>query len=131
MAAEKWVAVPTVWMSYDLGIEGDYEGLFEWLASHDARECGESLAHFPYPFRQNLVRELAEDLKRKVKLGRRSRVYVIYKDATGLVRGKFVIGSRRRPPWAGYAVDTQTEDDLSVEDVRRVPRKAGSAHGRG
>lgn len=131
MPAEKLLAVPTVWMSYDLGIEGDYEGLFAWLASHNARECGEALAHFPYPFRQNLLRELAADLKRKVKLGRRSRVYLIYKDELGLLRGKFVVGSRRRPPWAGYATDDQTEDDVSVEDVKQSPpRRASGIHGR-
>jgi hypothetical protein len=128
MAAEKLVAVPTVWMSYDLGVEGDYEGLYEWLALHEAKECGESLAHFPYPFRQSLVRELTADLRRKIKLGRRSRIYLIFEDGKGSVRGKFIVGGRRRPPWEGYGGSAdQSEDELSVEDIKRWahPKAAG------
>ena len=27
----------TVWISYDLGVRGDYEGLYAWLDAHDAK----------------------------------------------------------------------------------------------
>ena len=33
-----------VWMSYDLGVSGDYEGLYAWLDDHNAKECGNSVA---------------------------------------------------------------------------------------
>ena len=35
-----------VWISFDLGVQGDYEGLYRWLDSFDARECGENLVLF-------------------------------------------------------------------------------------
>jgi hypothetical protein len=126
VAAENLIAMPTVWMSFDLGVEGDYEGLYEWLAVHEARECGDSLAHFPYPFRKDLVRELTADLKRKVKLGRRNRVYLIFADGKGSVRGKFIVGGRRCPHWEGYGGSAdQREDQISVEDIkRRSPQRA-------
>lgn len=28
----------TIWISYDLGVQGDYEGLYGWLDTHKARE---------------------------------------------------------------------------------------------
>ena len=36
------VTINTVWISYDLGIRGDYEGLYAWLDSHRAKECGDA-----------------------------------------------------------------------------------------
>ena len=32
----------TIWISYDLGVRGDYEGLYAWLDSHGAKECGDT-----------------------------------------------------------------------------------------
>ena len=34
----------TIWISYDLGVSGDYEGMYEWLDDHSATECGSSVA---------------------------------------------------------------------------------------
>jgi hypothetical protein len=36
-----------MWMSYDLGVKGDYEGLYAWLDDHEAKECGNSVAAIP------------------------------------------------------------------------------------
>ena len=30
----------TIWISYDLGVRGDYENLYSWLDTHGAKECG-------------------------------------------------------------------------------------------
>ena len=36
-----------LWLSYDLGVKGDHEGLDAWLDDHDAEECGNfSTGHF-------------------------------------------------------------------------------------
>jgi len=29
----------TIWISYDLGLQGDYPGLYRWLDLHKAKEC--------------------------------------------------------------------------------------------
>ncbi len=31
-----------IWLSYDLGIQGDYPSLYEWLDKHQAKECGDN-----------------------------------------------------------------------------------------
>jgi hypothetical protein len=33
--------MPRYWISFDLGLQGDYEPLYEWLDRHEALECGE------------------------------------------------------------------------------------------
>lgn len=43
------VSVKTVvWLSYDLGAKGDYDGLYSWLDNHKAKECGDSIAYIPW-----------------------------------------------------------------------------------
>ena len=36
------------WLSYDLGVGGDYKGLYQWLDDHNAESCGSSVAFFTY-----------------------------------------------------------------------------------
>jgi hypothetical protein len=47
------------WLSFDLGVRGDYEALYEWLDALDAKECGDSVATFLSP---NTHEEIAEEL---------------------------------------------------------------------
>ena len=30
-----------IWLSYDLGVDGDYENLYAWLDHKEAKECGD------------------------------------------------------------------------------------------
>ena len=34
----------TFWLSYDLGVGGDYPGLYQWLDDHQAVVCGNNMA---------------------------------------------------------------------------------------
>ncbi len=103
----------TIWISFDLGIEGDYEGLFSWLDENSARECGNNLAVLTFLVKNNLVNELLESLKQKVSFKEYDRIYVVYFDDKK-VKGKFIVGRRKAmAQWKGYAVKF-AED---VEDV--------------
>ena len=37
-----------IWISYDFGVRGDYEGIYTWLDDHGAIECGDSIAFLKY-----------------------------------------------------------------------------------
>lgn len=106
----------TIWISYDLDIRGDYTGLFAWLDSHDAKECGNLMAVLKYPIEsgEDLMSKLSIDLKNQVKFKDSDRIYVVYADEkTGLNKGKFLVGNRRKSPWQGYsqfAVNSTVED---------------------
>jgi hypothetical protein len=94
------------WLSYDLGLRGNYDELYRWLAEKDAKECGESAATFSA---EGTVDELRKELKSIV--GKKGRVYLIGRDTDGTLRGKWLFGSRRPPPWLGYASIADEDQD--------------------
>lgn len=102
-----------VWLSYDLGVQGDYEGLYQWLDNQDAKECGNSVAVFSYPYDASFPENLAENLQREVEIIKRSRIYIFYHDPESKkAKGKFLFGTRKAPPWSGYRSSEQDIADV-------------------
>ena len=103
----------TIWISYDLGVRGDYESLYAWLDAHHAKECGDTLAVLTYRYEGSLPDKLKADLKKSVTTDKRTRIYVIYRDpATNKNKGRFIFGGRRAAVWTGYSPsDLSTVDD--------------------
>ncbi|MBT3069706.1 hypothetical protein KKP04_02325 [Rhodomicrobium sp. Az07] len=105
----------TIWISYDLGIQGDYENLYAWLDDKKAKECGDSFAVLTFEFTDSLTKELKKELSEVVKLDKRARVYVIYRDReTNKNKGKFIVGGRKAAPWTGYS---HSSSDIVDEEV--------------
>ena len=100
----------SIWLSYDLGVQGDYEGLYSWLDDHQAKECGSSVAYFKYEFQGDLTDSLRNDIQDAVSLNKRSRLYVIFKEA-GRVRGAYLVGRRKAGPWEGHGTNGEGTDD--------------------
>lgn len=94
----------TLWISYDLGLKGDYSGIYAWLDAQQAKECGDSLAVFKWESKGELFEEIRTELNKSIKLSASDRIYIIYRDDdTGHVKGKFINGGRKRAPWEGFA----------------------------
>lgn len=91
------------WLSYDLGLRGNYEGLYEWLDEMKAKECGDSIATFTSPkSREQIQKELSKILDKK------DRVYIINMKEGG----KFILGKRKVAAWVGYAESSiETEEE--------------------
>jgi hypothetical protein len=102
-----------VWVSFDLGIHGDYEGMYTWLDQHKAKECGDSVACFWYEHPGDLLQDIKQDLTAKVSFNTNHRVYVIRLE-DGKPRGKFILGGRRAPPWAGHAPSEEQGEDMDA-----------------
>ena len=82
------------WMSFDLGLRGKYEELYEWLDKLEAKECGDSVATFETEkTREQITKELSGFLDEK------ARVYIINRKKGG----KFILGKRKPASWFGYA----------------------------
>ena len=81
------------WLSYDLGLRGDYEALYGWLDSKQAKECGDSVATF---HSDRTSEELKDELTELLSETSKPRIYLISSS-----RGSFVIGKRKAAPWAG------------------------------
>ena len=95
----------TIWISYDLGVRGDYDGLYSWLDEHDAEERGDSVALIKYDFSGDLIDALKADIGESVETTKKSRFYVIWHDTTKKkMKGRFLFGTKKSPPWSGYAV---------------------------
>ncbi len=102
-----------VWVSFDLGVKGDYEGIYRWLAQHDAKECGDSVACFWYEHPDELLQDLKRELGASVELTAKSRVYVI-RLVEGRMKGTFIYGRRRNAPWVGFADSGEEIEDTNA-----------------
>ena len=103
----------TIWLSYDLGASGDYEGMYAWLDDRGARECGSSVAFIKgYDHgSESLTAALMDDIEAAVVLNKRSRIYVIWRTTEGRQKGRFLIGGRKGAPWDGYGQQSNVDDD--------------------
>lgn len=101
-----------IWLSYDLGASGDYEGMYAWLDDQDARECGSSIAFLRYSYEDDMIKSLEREISEAVSLNKRSRIYVIFVEE-GRTKGRYVIGRRKSAPWVGFGNNNEPEDDES------------------
>jgi hypothetical protein len=102
----------TIWISYDLGVRGDYESLYTWLDSHKAKECGDSLAVLTYVYKGDLLEALKNDLGSAIAMNKRTRIYIIHRDkVSSLVKGNFIYGGRRVPAWNGFSSNGHETDE--------------------
>jgi hypothetical protein len=100
-----------VWVSFDLGVNGDYTGMYAWLAKRGAKECGDSVACFWYEHAGNLSQDMKDDLNESVELdAKKNRIYLV-RLVKGKMKGGFIFGRRRIPPWAGFAETGEQLDD--------------------
>jgi uncharacterized protein (UPF0128 family) len=106
-----------VWISFDLGVKGDYEGMYSWLDAREAKECGDSVATFLYELHsdnieiEDILNDIKNDIEKNVDLDpKKNRVYVIahVKDN---IKGIFIFGRRRNAPWVGSADTGEQGDD--------------------
>ena len=105
----------TIWISFDLGIRGDYEGMYAWLDEHGAKECGDGLAVLKYECEGDLVEGLSNEIKKSVHVDdRKTRIYVIWRDPDSqLMKGRFILGNRKSASWSGYGrgIEQATVDE--------------------
>jgi hypothetical protein len=91
-----------IWLSYDLGVKGDYESLYKWLDHRNALECGDSLAYVNCEYTDDVFADVRTSLFNNVKMTDASRFYMVAKDKDNNFKGKFIVGARKAPPWTGY-----------------------------
>jgi hypothetical protein len=101
-----------IWICYDLGVRGNYDLLYEWLDQHDATDCGGNLAFLRYEDNDSLVENITNEINDLLQDSRNVRVYLIYRDGkTKKVKGSFIMGARKAPPWSGYAARPSPPDE--------------------
>lgn len=102
-----------IFLSFDLGLQGDYEGMYAWLDSWDARECGDNLAAVRYEYKGRLIENLKKDLNEAMNIDNKTRIYLI-RSVSGRMQGGFIFGARKRAQWIGYGpMEGEEEEDVS------------------
>ena len=101
-----------IWFTYDLGVGGDFQGLYSWLDDKEAIECGNNNAYFSYSYSdsiasdEQLLSELKTELEKKVSFKAGNRKYIIRKslnsDKNGKSIGSFVVGKRKASPQKNF-----------------------------
>lgn len=109
------MATKIYWLSYDLGVGGDYDGLYAWLDDHNAKPCGQSVAFFAYSTkRRDIDRALAEELNESVNLRPGNRLYIVREketDGESTIAGTFIYGKRNAAPWEGFGKQSPAQED--------------------
>jgi hypothetical protein len=106
----------SIWLSYDLGVQGDYTGLYAWLDNLEAKECGNNVALFKYEIddEEDLREKIKADLSEHVTLEKHDRIYILFSDSeTKKRKGCFLFGKRKASPWKGYG---DGEDEIDEEE---------------
>lgn len=100
-----------VWLSFDLGVQGDYEGLYQWLDAREAIECGDSVAFLKLESDGiDLPGEVKKSLQESIEVDAKTRIYIIYRKDKS-IKGSFIFGQRKASPWAGFAPRATVEED--------------------
>ncbi|MDR2691003.1 MAG: hypothetical protein LBB73_01685 [Dysgonamonadaceae bacterium] len=73
-----------IWLTYDLGVVGDFQGLYSWLNDMEAIECGNNNAYFKYSFSDTITSDAQLSNALKTELEKK----YLLKQATGRNRLK-------------------------------------------
>ena len=109
----------SIWLTYDFGLKGNYAALFTFLDNHKAIECGNGSAYFMYENEKglntdDLIEELKQELEEIIAPSSSDRIYVIWKD-DNKVKGRFLFGSRKTPPWNGYSTEiSKNKEEVAI-----------------
>ena len=118
----------TIWISFDFGMKGDYEGLYKWLDETGAQERGYGLAmikgiEFPQKYIPLIKKDLAfknyikNEIGKTTEIGKSDRIYMIWRSIENeKLRGGFINGRNKAAPWIGYADSDSGLTDFDLED---------------
>ena len=107
-----------VFISYDFGMKGDYEGLFKWLDEHHAEERGYGIGMIKdFQYDKTIIKTdldlfnyVKDELKIKIKIGSTDRIYMIWDSVeTSKIQAGFLFGKSKQAPWTGYAPSSQLD----------------------
>lgn len=109
----------SIWISYDLGVQGDYDHLYAWLDNHKALECGNSVAYLEYEVPdgtndKQFFEIIKADMEKTIKFVPGNRIYVVRRitdDQKDSYFGQFFIGKRKASPWEGFGDETESVSD--------------------
>jgi hypothetical protein len=82
-----------IWLTYDLGVGGDFEGLYSWLDDKEAIECGNNNAYFKYSIQDTMISDtqLLDALKTELEKKYLSKQVTEYTINIGIKKNKNIL----------------------------------------
>jgi hypothetical protein len=110
----------TIFITFELGMRGDYESLYKWLDEKKAEERGYGVAIIKeYVIDTSIKKDIdflrlvKKELTQKVSFGNTDRVYMIWNGfENNLIKAGFIYGKAKQAPWTGFA-----EKDIDTIDL--------------
>jgi len=107
-----------IFITFDFGIKGDYEGLYKWLDEHEAQERGYGIAFIKaYQCKDQIktdigfVKEIRESISKLTTLGKSDRIYMIWNSfEASKMKAAFLFGKSKQAPWTGFAQNNEVLD---------------------
>lgn len=115
-------------INYDLGLRGDYKGLYKWLDKNKAEERGNCYAvikeyNFPDEEFANEIdpkskdkiffRFIQKDIKSFVNINQSDRIYLTFVGfGSDNLTGGFLFGKKHTAPWEGHFVESSEQELL-------------------
>lgn len=113
------MAKQRVWITFDLGVRGDYDRLYQWLDEKQAVEFGNGAATFEYDFKKDandinsMLEQLRKDIDDNVNCDAKTKIYALtLQNGQSRPAGSFIFGKRKPSPWEGYA--SKEKDAIDV-----------------
>ena len=98
-------ALKGFWICFDLGLKGDYPGMYKYLDSHKGIECGGNIAYMKREIVPNFKEIVRQEIIASVKINSDDRVYLIYKEPQSTnTCGYFIFGGRKKADWDGFNI---------------------------
>ena len=119
-----------LYINYDLGIRGDYKGLYRWLDKNKAEERGNAYAlikKYDFPdseltgvtgFKEKnlkFIKFIKDDILKFATIGKSDRIYMTFN--TIEIRnlgGVFLFGRNQASPWEGYYQE-DSDSDINID----------------
>ena len=112
----------TIFICFDFGLRGDFEGLYQWLDEKEAQERGYGIAVIKnYSVEAQIKTDLdflnavKLELSKVLKIGNSDRIYLIWNSFEGnKIKSGFLYGKGKQSPWTGFAQKVGESLDLDV-----------------
>ena len=101
----------TIFITYDLGIRGDFDSLYTWLDENNAEERGYGLAvikkfSVDSSLKKDIdfMRSVRDILAAKMKITSSDRIYMVWNSVENdKIKAGFLFGKSKQAPWTGFA----------------------------
>lgn len=87
--------------------------MYARLDQAHAAACGDKIASFKFDRpTQDYAKEIKDSLEQSAALKAGDRLYLVWREKDGHLKGEVIVGARKIAPWEGYAAPERETVDI-------------------